>query len=214
MLEGADLVKMAVALFVIADPFGAVPIFVTLTARHTPAERARIALIAAGTAVTLLTLTVFAGGAVLTTFGISIASFRVVGGILFLLIAFEMLNVRQSRTRHTPEEESEAGQRHEIGFVPLGIPLLAGPGAISTVLLMSAQAPEPAGKAMVLGVIFGVMFTIYVLLRLAVPIAALLGRTGTNIMTRLMGLVTGAIGVEMLAAGVKALFPGLGPPPA
>lgn len=207
MLDGPDFLKMAVALFVMIDPIGAAPIFMSLTARHTPSERARIALIASATAVALLVATALVGRSALNMFGISIASFRMVGGILFLLIGFDMLNVRQSRTRHTPEEDSEAASRHEMALVPLGIPLLAGPGAIGTVLLLAHSSPEFAVRGAVIGVICGMGLVVYVILRLAGPLGRLLGATGINILTRLMGLVTGAIGIEQIAAGAKELLP-------
>lgn len=207
MLDAAELLKMAVALFVMIDPIGAAPIFLSLTARHTPKERARIALIAVTTAVVLLVATALVGRLALNMFGISIASFRLVGGILFLLIGLDMLNVRPSRTRHTPEEDTEAASRHEMALVPLGIPLLAGPGAIGTVLLLAHNSPAPAVRGAVIGVICGIGLVVYVVLRLAGPLGRLLGATGINILTRLMGLVTGAIGIEQIAAGAKELFP-------
>lgn len=201
---------MLVSLFAVVNPIGTAPVFLGMTGDYSQAERRRIVLLAALTCTIALFVSALAGEQILSVFGISVASFRVVGGILFLFMAMDMLNVRPSRTKVTPEEKSEAADRRQIAFVPLGIPMLAGPGAISTVLLYMNETRDGGGKAAVYAVIGGVGLLVWLALLLAAPLGRLLGTTGTNILTRLMGLIVGAIGVEYLVGGLKVLLPGLG----
>ncbi|HLI78811.1 MAG TPA: MarC family protein, partial [Candidatus Binataceae bacterium] len=134
--------EIATALFVIADPIAAIPIFITLTAGNTAQDRKRIASVTALTVATVLVSSIFLGQPLLRLFGISIASFRVGGGILILLMAISMLNARVSRTHGTPEEMQEGVEKDDPAVVPLGIPLLAGPGAISTMIIYEHQAKD------------------------------------------------------------------------
>ncbi len=201
---------MLVSLVAIVNPIGTAPLFVGMTEDYTPAERSKLAQLASITCLAVLLVVATFGQAILSLFGISVASFRVIGGIVFLLMAIDMLNVRPSRTRVTPEEESECVDRRQIGFVPLGVPMLAGPGAISTVLLYGNEGSGVMWRAVVYAVVVASCVITWVVLASAGPLSRVLGTTGTNILTRLMGLVVGAIGAESLAAGLKALMPGLG----
>lgn len=212
-MEAAAILKMLVSLFAIVNPIGTAPLYLGMTGNMTEGERAGIARSAAITCAIVLLVTATLGQWTLTLFGISVGSFRVIGGIVFLLMAIDMLNVRPSRTKVTPEEESEAaevGERRQIAFVPLGVPMLAGPGAISTVLLYANESPQVTSRLVVYPVILGTCLATWIVLALAGPLGRLLGTTGINILTRLMGLIVGAIGAESLAAGLKALMPGLG----
>ena len=151
------------------------------------------------------------GNSVLYMFGISIASFRVGGGILLLLVAVSMFHAK--RSRQTPEEVIEASERGGLAVVPLAVPLLSGPGAISTMIIYSAQEQGPAHIAILVAgsILLGVI--VWVSLRLAVPIGNILGRTGINIVTRLMSLLLAAIAVEFIVGGLGKLLPGLLSPP-
>jgi multiple antibiotic resistance protein len=126
-------------LLVIADPIGAVPIFISLTTNHSKEERELTANATATTVATVLVVSIFAGQPLLHFFGVSLPSFRVGGGILILLMAIAMMQARPSRTQRMPEEAAEAATKDEIAVVPLGIPLVAGPGAISTVIIYAHQ---------------------------------------------------------------------------
>ncbi|MBI5705617.1 MAG: NAAT family transporter [Armatimonadetes bacterium] len=209
MLDFGTLLKMLVSLFAVVNPIGTAPLFLGMTGDF-PTERGRTARLAALTCTIALLVSAAAGEQILSLFGISVASFRVIGGILFLFMAMDMLNVRPSRTKVTPEEETEAADRRQIAFVPLGIPMLAGPGAISTVLLYMNEGRDTGQKAMVYIVILSTGLLVWMAMSLAAPLGKLLGTTGTNILTRLMGLIVGAIGVEYLVGGLKQLLPGLG----
>jgi multiple antibiotic resistance protein len=197
------------ALFVVANPVGSVPIFISLTADQGAHERRRTARIAAVTVAIVLVSSVFAGEPLLQLFGISVPSFRVGGGILILLMAIAMLQARSSRVVRTPEEAEEAATKDEVGAVPLAIPLIAGPGAISTVIIYSHQAADWIDTLALILAGMLVAVSVWIAFRLADPISGLLGKTGINIVTRLLGLVLAAVAVEFITGGLAQLLPGL-----
>lgn len=203
------LLKAFVSLFVIVNPLGAVPVMLSLSPAQTIEERRAMAL-RSSLAMTLILLgAAFGGEAVLKLFGIGVPSFRVGGGILLLLVAVDMWHARQSGSRHTPEEDAEALAKEDISVVPMGTPLLAGPGAISAVILYAQRAPDSLTIPGLAGVILLVGVTCWAILRLAVPVGNRLGRTGINILTRLMGLILAAMAMEFVAGGARELFPAL-----
>lgn len=126
-----------------------------------------------------------------------------------MIMAVAMLHARYGGTRQTPEEREEADQREAVAVVPLGIPLLAGPGAITTVIIFGHQFASWQGHLAVGGAVLAVTVSVLAALYLAESIARILGRTGINIVTRLMGLILAAIAVELIAAGLAVLLPGL-----
>jgi multiple antibiotic resistance protein len=209
MQEWSTYARMVTALFVIANPVGAIPLFISLTASQTPKERKRTAHLAATTVALVLMTTAIVGDTVLQFFGIHIASFRVGGGILILLMAIAMLHARPSRTHHTPEEAAEAAEKDGVAVVPLGIPLIAGPGAMSTVIIYAQQATRWFDTAFLLLASVFVAASVWVALRLADPISRALGQTGINIVTRLLGLMLAAVAVEFITGGLVQLLPGL-----
>lgn len=209
MEDFSQYAKLFAALLAIVNPIGAVPLFVTLTGQQTAVERRRTAFTAAVTVGTVLVVSLLVGEAILRFFGISIASFRVAGGILVLLIAVSMMYARTSPARHTPEEAAEAFDKASVAVVPIGVPLLAGPGAISTVIVYAHRLASPAQYGAILIVIGVVTLSVWLAFRTAPYVAKLLGRTGINVVTRIMGLIIGAIGVEFIANGLKQLLPGL-----
>ena len=154
-------------------------------------------------------LALVTGERILAFFGISFASFRVGGGILVLLIAISMLHARVSPAKQTEEEAQDAAEMEAVAVVPLGIPLLAGPGAISTIIVY-AHRGEAFQHYLFLGPgITLVAITVFLSFRAAPAIAGYLGKTGINVVTRIMGLIMAAIAVEIMASGLKLLFPGL-----
>lgn len=159
--------------------------------------------------VLVLITAMFLGEVVLHSFGIRMASFRAGGGILILLMAIAMLQARPSPTRHTGEESKEAAVRDEVAVVPLGIPLVAGPGAISTVIIYADQATTWFDMAMLLLTVLCVAGSVWIALRLSDRSRIILGMTGINIVTRLLGLILAAVGVEFLAEGLTQLLLGL-----
>ncbi|QJE74127.1 NAAT family transporter [Aerophototrophica crusticola] len=200
--------RFVISLFAILTPFAAIPIFLGMTEGRSDAERAGIARSAALTVASVLVGSAFLGDAVLTVLGTSLNSFRVGGGIVLLLIALSLLNATVSAVKHTPAEAEEAGQRAAIGVVPLGMPLLAGPGSISAVIIEMQRGTGWGHAAVIVASVCVVCFGIYLALRLAVPIGNKLGQTGLNIMNRLFGLLLAAVAVEIIATGLRNLFPG------
>lgn len=198
------------ALFVIVDPIGAIPLFISYTRDQSVEERRVSARTAAIAVASVLLLSIFFGEYLLQFFGIGIPSFRVGGGILILLMAIAMLNARQGGARYTAEEGKEGQEKENIAVVPLAIPLLAGPGAISTTIIYAHKAHTLLDKAALVIAALLVAASVATALYLAERIAHRLGRTGINIATRIMGLILSAVAVEFIADGLVQLFPKLG----
>jgi multiple antibiotic resistance protein len=155
----------------------------------------------------VLIIALLAGEPILHFLGISLASFRVAGGILMLLMGISMLYASPDRSRHTPEEQEESYQRDSVAIVPLAIPLLSGPGAISTTIVYAHSQYSIENYLLVCAVILSVSAIILAILLTAPKIARMMGHTGMNVITRVMGLILASIAVEFIAKGLKALFP-------
>ena len=205
----ADQVRYLVGIFAILNPLGAIPIYLSLAADRGPDEMRRTALKTAVAVAVILILSVWAGDAMLSFFGIGVPAFRIAGGLLVLTIAITMFNARTSTARHTEEEQAEAESKNDIAVVPLAIPLLAGPGAISLVVVDAHQAGGFYGRLLFCTGIVGIAAIVWLVLRLAEPIGERLGTGGLNIATRVMGLILAAMAVQLMADGLIALFPGL-----
>lgn len=206
---GSHLFKIGIALFAIVNAIGGVPVFISATEGWSADARSRAARTIALTVFTVLTLSVFTGDRILAFFGISIASFQVGGGILLLLMAIAMMHARQSGARQTAEEEVAAADREAVAIVPLSIPLLAGPGAISSMIIAADQSGGLWGHVLLIAPVTVVSLLVWLILRLSVSIAHRLGTIGINIVTRLMGLILAAMAIEFMAHGLGSLFPGL-----
>lgn len=209
MLGWNEYAKILIAVLAVLDPLMAVLIFVDLTSNETRRKRARIALITSLSVAVLLVASTLTGEHVLRIFGISIDAFRIGGGLLLLLMAMSMLQARVVKVKQTPEELLEAEDKETIAVVPLAIPLLAGPGSISMMIMSSQQSPDIQHKVILCGIVVFVAIAVYAILRLGNTIGKALGTTGINIAVRLMGLLLAAIGVEFIAEGLKGLFPNL-----
>ena len=210
MLEFTEYTKFLIGLLAIVNPLGAAPIFVALTSGTHVAERNKIAKIVVVAVMIILFVTLLLGDWLLQFFGITIHSFSVGGGILILLMAISMLQARVSPVSHTAEEAQEGASKESVAVVPLAMPLLAGPGAISTVILYAHKNPSVSHYA-IMGVdilIVGVL--LWGVLQLVPWISRHISQTGINIFTRIMGLVLAAIAIEFIATGLKGLFPALG----
>jgi len=206
------VLRTFVAVFVIVDPFAMVPVYLSLTERFSPdgirATRRKASLVAFG----ILSVFAMTGLTVFHLFGITLAAFQIAGGILLLLLGIQQLN--NSRTRVKPEETSEGLDRDDVWVFPLGTPLLAGPGAISTVVLLSTQAKDPIRMVGLEVAVIGAMLASYAVLKSAHFLFALLGRTGLNLLTRLMGLILTAIAIQFMINGMTGILTILGVLPA
>lgn len=191
-----------VALFVIIDPFGVVPIFLTLTEDQVEHEREAIRRKASFIATGILLAVCLFGLAIFNFFGISIPAFQIAGGLLLLLLGIEQLSAKQSKVNEG--EKAESRHREDISVFPLATPLLAGPGSISTVVLYASQAKSVLHTGAIATAIIVSMLAVYVCLRLAPLLFRVLGQTGINLMTRLMGILLTAIAVQFVLDGIKA----------
>lgn len=201
--------NMLVGLIVIVNPLLGVSSITTLASDETSEQRRATARMAALTVGVVMSISAIAGEAVLALFGIGIPEFHVGGGILLLLIAVSMLNARMSGVRHTAAESEEAQMREQVGVVPIGIPLLAGPGAISTAILYAHKGKGWLDMVVLLGEIWLVAALVWVALLLGDRLMTILGQTGMNIASRIMGLLLAAIAVGFVTQGLKVLLPGL-----
>ena len=203
------LLKSSVALLAIVNPIGSLPIFISATDGWSKADRAKTARTVALTVFIVLSVAAFIGDGVLNFFGISIPSFQVGGGILIMLISISMMHGKQGGTRQTAEEAESMAEREVIAIVPLSIPLLAGPGAISSMILSAQQQPTLLGHLSLIVPVVLVTIVIWLVLKLSDAITQQLGTIGINIITRLMGLILAAMAVEFIAHGLIGLFPQL-----
>lgn len=203
------LLKITIALLAIVNPIGSLPIFISATDGWSVPDRARNARTVAVTVFIVLSLAAFVGDGMLSFFGISIPSFQVGGGILIMLISISMMHGKQGGTRQTAEEAQSLAEREVIAIVPLSIPLLAGPGAISNMILSAQQQPSFLGHLSLVIPVLLVSIIIWLVLKLSDNITQRLGTIGINIITRLMGLILAAMAVEFIAHGLLGLFPQL-----
>ena len=204
----AEYLRFIVTLTAVVDPFLAVPFFLACTRAHDAAARARLARVSAITVFLVLTLSLFVGEAVLRLIGASLPAFRVGGGLVLLLMALAMLNARAGAVRQTEAEAQELESGDVSGVVPLAMPLLAGPGAISTTIIAAERggAMHDLGLVLCIGMVCAVA---WITLVNAPRLAAGLGQTGLNIATRILGLLLAAMAVQTMAEGLKQLLPGL-----
>jgi multiple antibiotic resistance protein len=209
MFDWAYLLKTTIALFAIVNPIGSVPIFISATEGWEKQARLKTARTVAMTVFIVLGISAFVGDGILDFFGITIPSFQVGGGILLMLISISMMHGKQGGTRQTAEEAQSLAEREVIAIVPLSIPLLAGPGAISSMILSAQQQPSLLGHVSLLVPVLIIASVIWLILTVADGIAHQLGTIGINIVTRLMGIILAAMAVEFIAHGLTGLFPQL-----
>lgn len=191
-----------VAVFIIVDPFAATPPFLAMTAGYNRSRRTQMALRASLTCLVILSVFATVGKYLFRIFGITLPAFKFAGGLLLLLVALDMLQARRSRTRETPEEQSDACATEDVGIIPMGIPMLAGPGSISTVMVLVGQAPSWRGAIPVLAGIVITSAIAYVVLASAARVGAVLGEIGIRIVTRLMGLMLTAIAFQFFVSAL------------
>ncbi len=201
--------KPLITLLAIVNPLAIVPFFIHYTQGFSDLQRRRTVLTASLSTFAVITACALLGLQVLDFFGISLASFQVGGGMLLLNSALSMLNAQPAEARTTQEEVDDANARTSIAVVPLTIPLLTGPASMSTVVIYADQARNWLQHAALIG--YGVVIALAtaICFTLAEPIERILGKTGINVMTRIMGLILAAISVEVMAAGLIKIFPAL-----
>jgi len=201
-MDSAAFITAFVTLFVIIDPIGLFPIFVSLTQGVPQRERRKIAIRACVTAFVILSIFAFLGEAALGGIGISMPAFRIAGGILLFLTALDMLFERRTKRREDQAEEAEEDYPDPSIF-PLAIPLLSGPGAITSVILLAGQDTGIQTTLSVLAVAALVLAIVFTLFLTASALERLLGRTGITVITRLLGMLLAALAVQFILDGLK-----------
>ncbi|MCI5110889.1 MAG: MarC family protein [Marivita sp.] len=199
-MDPAFLIPAFVTLFVVIDPIGLTPIFIALTAGMTAAQRRAIAIRATVIAAGLLFLFAFLGEQVLGFIGISMPAFRIAGGILLFLTALDMLFERRTKRR---EDKADADDLPDPSVFPIAIPLIAGPGAIASIILLVGQTDDAVGMASVLGVMVAVLIIVFLLFLSAPLIERALGKTGIVVVTRLLGMLLAALSVQFVLDGIR-----------
>lgn len=199
-MDPAFAITVFFTLFVVIDPIGLVPMFVAMTTGMAPQRRFRIAATACIAAVAILTIFALAGQKILDFVGISLAAFRISGGILLFITALDMLFERRTARR----EEKADDAADDPSIFPLAMPLIAGPGAMATMILLASGAPWSVTLT-VIGVMGSVVLLVFLLFLLASPIEHILGKTGVVVATRLMGMLLAALSVQFVVDGLRDL---------
>jgi len=199
-----------IALITIINPIAAASIMVSMVSPPTPATIRPVAFKATLTVLAASLITLYSGEFIFKLFGINVLSLKVIGGIILMMIAINMAYGQGAKARHTPEEHDEAQEKEDISIVPLGIPILFGPGLIATIIVLNTnhrESLEPlVSYALVSVAIVAASVAVYLTLRYAGSINRALGVTGMKILTRIMGLVVGAIAAQFIVSGLKGLW--------
>jgi multiple antibiotic resistance protein len=193
------------SIFFLVDPLATMPTFLAITSRDTPQRRRATARKASITCCVVLCAFAVAGKFIFRMFGITLPAFEIAGGLLLLLIGIDMLQARRTATAETSPETEEGEQKEDAGIVPLGIPMLAGPGAISSVMVLVAQAANAWQLEAIFGSIFITCLASYFILNGASRVRRVLGETGIRILVRIMGLLLVALAMQFFVNGLTDL---------
>jgi multiple antibiotic resistance protein len=203
----SEALKFSLAMISVLNPLGAIPIFLSMTKTATKKDIKSIAQNCALTVFITLTISLFIGENILAFFSISISSFKVGGGILIGIMGLSMLKAERAPTKMNDEEATDKNMQKELGVVPLAIPLLSGPGAISSCIIYAEKVQGVAIWGALIFSLLIISFIIFLILLNSRLIKKTLGSIGLNVLTRIMGLILMALAVEFVVSGVKLLFP-------
>ena len=208
-LEGSAYVRFSLlalsSIFFLVDPFAALPTFLAVTADQNAAKRIRTARKASLTALVVLTVFAFIGQYIFRLFGISLPAFEISGGVILLLIGLDMLEAKRSPTQEVKGDREAAASKEDVGIVPMGIPMLAGPGSITTVMVLVGQVQTAWQMIAILGAILVTAAICFLVLGSADRVARFLGETGIRILVRIMGLLLVALAVQYFVNGLTDL---------
>ena len=200
------LVQSFLTLFVVMDPIALVPAFLGMAGMRPRAEQLRLARKAVIVAGSVMLFFALFGQALLRYLGINFAAFRASGGVLLFLMALDMVFARASGARETSEEELEAKAREDISVFPLAIPLIAGPATLSSIMILTGKSTSFEGDLSVIAVAFFVLGICYLALRSGTRVIGLIGKTGVNVISRVLGVLLAALAVQYIADGVRSLL--------
>ncbi len=209
MLSNPFLLVAFSAIFTIVNPLGAVGPFLAMTGRDSQEKKLSTAKRACLFAAITLATCAAIGGYIFEFFGITLPALKIAGGALLFVVGFDMLNVRESRSKATAEEREEGALKEDIAIFPLGIPLLAGPGSMVSVFILGERAKTGMEEAFIYLSIATTMLIAFIVLWQAPRLARLMGATGMNVMSRMMGLILAAIAVQFVLTGLADALPGL-----
>ncbi|HEV2285887.1 MAG TPA: MarC family protein [Steroidobacteraceae bacterium] len=205
----AQSLKFFVVFFVVVDPVSLIPLFTGLTAGANPAFKRRMALQAVAISAVILLLFALGGAAFLQLMGISLEAFRIFGGLLLFLLALEMVFARESGARTSSDEAAESRRRADISVFPLAFPFIAGPAALTTILLWFGRVQLPAEMGLFAGLIAAAVLVLGIVLALllvAEPLMRVIGVTGANVASRILGVILGALAVQFVLDGLRQAF--------
>jgi multiple antibiotic resistance protein len=191
------------SIFALVDPFAAVPTFLVMTAQSDRIRRRNTARRASWTCFLVLSIFALAGPLIFQMFGITLTAFKIAGGVILGLIGLDMLRARRSATKETPSEAVEGAEKEDAGITPLGVPMLAGPGAMSSVTVLMTQNADWAHRGIVLAAVATASLASFLVLAAGERVGAYLHETGIRIMSRLMGLLLTAIAVQFILDGLR-----------
>lgn len=204
-----EIVTFVIAMLAITNPIGNMAIFASLTGDKTLQEKKHSALIAGIAILIILIIVTWSGDLILKAFGIDIASFETAGGLIIALMGLSMLHAKTSSIHHSKDEADDAKTKTSVAVVPIAIPLVAGPGAITTIVVNTHTYSTIDDKLIISGISIVLGLILWIAFYFSAPVSKLLGVSGINIVTRIMGIILTAIAFGMMASGFKALFPGL-----
>lgn len=212
MTLSAYIFLAASSLFVIVDPLAVIPAFLAMTPTDTPEQRIKMARLACGVTAGVLLAFAIAGKWIFKFLGITLPAFQLAASIVLLLVALDMLRAQRSRVQETSEETAAGAAKTDIAVTPLAVPMLAGPGAISTAILLHNQAANLVQRLALYLCILGVAFASYVILRISARGAQWLSPIALNITARIMGLLLAAVAMQFALNALRQLNPGWFPP--
>lgn len=201
-MDISSYLQIFIVIFSILDPIGTIPLFLSLTADQSRKEKKIIVRRTVITVTSILVISALVGNTILSFFSIDIRSFQIAGGIVLLLLALNMLKPREHFIKKTSKKVDVCVEKDDVSIVPLAIPLLSGPGAISTVIVFASSMPEAEHKAVLVGIVLAATLSIWPIFLLAESIGRKMGQTGLNITVRIMGLILAAIAVQFIMEGI------------
>jgi len=208
-MSKAEIITFAIAMLAITNPIGNLAIFASLTGNRSPQEKKKTAFVAGTAIIIILIIVTWTGDLLLRGFGIDIASFETAGGLIIALMGISMLHAKTSEIHHNKEEQEDAKSKESVAVVPIAIPIVAGPGAITTIIVNTHTFSTIEDKVYISIVSIGIALILWLAFYFSAPVSRLLGVSGINIVTRIMGIILASIAFGMMASGFKALFPGL-----
>lgn len=208
-MDATAFLAILVSIFAIVNPVGVIPTFLALTGTYSHQERIRVIVKATLVGLGVLILFGLAGERIFSIFSITIPAFRIAGGILIFKVAFDMLQGERPKSDSNDQEITDALERDSIGVTPLGVPLLTGPGAITTVMILIASTDSYGDRLLIYAACVLVFVAAFVLLFMGDRLFGFMGRSGLQVFTRIMGLILAALAVQFVVNGLGAALPGL-----